>query len=219
MRLRIIAATSACATALLLTLGGPAQAAAPSEQDAAFLRAAHQSNLAEIATGQQAQQKASSQVVKDLGARFVADHTRLDAAVTDAAATLGVSLPDAPNPEQQAAAARLDAASGQEYDALWISIQLDAHMKAMANGEKEIAQGSDPLAVQVARDAAPVIAAHHHALEEAARELGVPTRVDTGTGGQVAGSVSARAVPLALLALGMLLLVAGRRALRSSASR
>jgi putative membrane protein len=67
----------------------PAQAA-PSAQDTRFLRAAHQSNLAEIATGQLAQQKATNPTVRDLGARFVTDHTPLDQALQQTAAALGV---------------------------------------------------------------------------------------------------------------------------------
>jgi putative membrane protein len=220
MSLRALAAATACAAALLLTTGGAAQAAAaPSEQDNAFLVAAHQSNLAEIATGNQAQQKAQSQAVKDLGAQFVADHTRLDQALQQVATTLNVELPDAPNEEQQAAAARLEATSGDQYDALWLSIQMDQHMKAMANGEKEIADGSDETVIQLARDAAPVIASHHDGIEAAGRELGVPTGVDSGTGGQLADESPARAPALALIAFGMLLVVAGGFVLKARATR
>ncbi|GAA3351994.1 hypothetical protein GCM10020358_84160 [Amorphoplanes nipponensis] len=210
MLLRRAAAVAGVATVLLLP--ATAATAAPSDQDTAFLRAAHQSNLAEIATGRLAQQQAGSDRVKELGARWVADHTKLDTALRDTAGTLGVDLPDAPNAEQRALARRYQAASGAAFDKLWVPTQMDAHMKAMQLGEKELAQGGDAQAKKVAQDAAPVVAAHHDLLDDAARELGVPARIDTGTGGQAARS----SVPSALGfgALGLLLLGAALVLLR-----
>ena len=205
--------------ALTLGLAGmflvPATAApaAPSDQDAAYLRAAHQSNLAEIAGGRLAQQKGRSQEVKDLGARFVADHTKLDAAVRQTASQLDVDLPSAPNEQQQAVAARYQQASGDDFDALFVSTQMDAHMKAMANGRKEIARGTDAAAKKNAQDAAPVIALHHDLLNDAARDLGVPAGIGTGTGGEAASRTFSAPV-VALLSLGVLLLAAAVLLLR-----
>jgi putative membrane protein len=196
---------------------GTAASAAPSAQDTTYLRAAHQSNLAEIAGGTIARQKAESQQVKDLGARFVADHTKLDSALKQTASALGVTLPSAPNAEQRALAARYDAASAEQFDALFIATQMDAHMKAMRLGETEIADGSDARAKKAAQSAAPVVASHHSALEAAARDLGVPDTINTGTGGQAAADTTG---PLAitlivtglLLTAGALLLFRRRRA-------
>lgn len=186
--------------------------AAPSNQDATYLKAAHQSNLAEIAGGQIAQQKGNSQQVKDLGARFVADHTKLDTAVKSAASKLGVDLPSAPNAQQQAVAKRYQAASGKSFDSLYVSTQMDGHMAAMANGEKEISNGSDATAKQNAQDAAPVIASHHDALNAAARDLGVPSRIGTGTGGLAAHHTFTTQV-VGLITIGAMLLVVGAVAL------
>jgi putative membrane protein len=194
------------AAALLLINVTPAQAA-PSPQDTAFLQAAHQSNLAEIAGGTLAQQKGQSQQVKDLGARFVTDHTTLDNSLKQVAQALGVTLPDAPNADQQALAARYQATNGTAFDTLFISTQMDAHMAAMANGKTELAQGSDPQAKQVAQTAAPVIAGHHDQLTAAARALGVPTGVDSGSGGAAATNRSAL-VPGSLIVLGLALIIA-----------
>ena len=67
---------------------------------------AHQSNLTEIAAGKAAQQKATSQKVRDLGQMFITDHTANDAKLRSAAKTLGVTLPGSPNAQQRAALAR-----------------------------------------------------------------------------------------------------------------
>jgi putative membrane protein len=198
-------------------LGATAAQAAPSTQDTSFLKAAHQSNLAEIATGQLAQQKGVSQQVKDLGARFVADHTQLDQSLRQTATALGVSLPGSPNATQQALAARLQAASGTTFDQLFVSGQMTAHMAAMRLGETELASGSDAQAKQVATASAPVIKSHHDALNAAAQALGVPTNVNTGSGGRAAPR-RPYGIAIALLAFGALIAALGTRRLRLARS-
>ncbi len=80
-------------------------------------------------------------------------------------------------------------------------------MKAMALGQKEISQGSDDAAQKAARDAAPVIASHHELLDDAARSLGVPSSIGTGTGGEAAARPFTAPV-IGLFSLGALLLAA-----------
>ena len=192
----------------LLLVPGTAAQAAPNDQDAAYLKAAHQSNLAEIAGGKIAQQKAQSQQAKDLGERFIADHTKLDQSVRQAASALGVDLPSAPNAEQRALAARYQAAPADDFDALYISTQMDSHMKTMALGKKELADGQDAQAKKVAQSAAPVVAAHHEALDAAARDLGVPSGVNSGTGG-LADDNGLSTGAISLIGLGALLVAGG----------
>ena len=218
MLIRRLAAVTAV-TGLLL-LPGTAALAAPSDQDTSYLRAAHQSNLTEIAGGRIAQQKGQSEQVKDLGARFVADHTKLDAALRATASDLGVDLPSEPNAEQKALAARYQAASADDFDALFVSTQMDAHMKAMRLGQTEISNGSDDAAQKVARDAAPVIASHHELLDNAASDLGVPAGVNSGTGGTADnGGLSPTAVGLvgfgAVLVAAAAFLLLRRRTVRA----
>jgi putative membrane protein len=100
-----------------------------SEQDRVFLRGAHQSNLAEIATGKLAQSKGSSAEVKQLGALLIADHTKLDASLRKVADAANVSLPQQPNAEQRALQAKLQAASGDDFDAMFVAGQLEGHAK------------------------------------------------------------------------------------------
>src|SRR5207237_7367807 len=132
----------------------------------------------------------------------------LDSALRKTASALDVDLPSAPNAAQQAIAARYQAASGSSFDSLFISTQMDSHMAAMTAGQTELSRGSDTQAKTVARNAAPVIASHHSALNDAAQSLGVPSRIDTGTGGQAAHRAFTGPVT-GLLTLGVLLLIAG----------
>jgi putative membrane protein len=198
-----VATLAAAVVGALAVAAGPATAA-PSQQDIQFLQQAHQTNLAEIAAGTLAQQKGDSQIVRDLGARFVSDHTSLDQALRSVAQALGVQLPATPNPQQQAVAAQLRAASGAAFDSLFVTTQFAGHTQAMRAGQTQIAQGSDPRAIKVATDAAPVIAAHHMALQDAARTLGIPLSVDAGTGGQAAPDRPYQASGALLLSGGVL---------------
>ncbi len=156
------------------TTAAPAAVVQPSEQDTAWMIAAHQANLAEIATGKMAQDKGSSAEVKGLGQRFVTDHTKLDASLTALAQKLNVTLPAEPNAEQKAVADKLQAAAaGDAFDKMWIEQQLAAHTKSMKATQQEIDKGEAAQVKQAAEAAMPVITAHHEALMKAAPDFGV----------------------------------------------
>lgn len=196
--------------AILLSLGGavPAFAAgtALNAQDKAYLTGAHQSNLAEIATGTMAEKKGSSAEIKKLGAMLVADHTKLDANLRKVAATAKVSLPKAPNAQQRALGAKLATLSGESFDSTFVTGQLTGHAKAMALGKKEMSNGSDPAVMKDATAAAPVIAKHHDMFMQQAESMNLPTSVDAG----LAGTAPHRGMlPIALLAGGTILVAAG----------
>jgi putative membrane protein len=164
--------------------GASTSTAALNAQDRAWLVAAHQSNLTEIQAGQAAQQKATSSVVKEHGALFIRDHTRLDAALSQVAKAAGVTLPSAPNAQQQATLASVAAKSGSAFDSAWLSSQLAGHRQAKAAGQAELANGSDPAVLAAAKSSAPVVQMHLTMLEQATGTA--PSGANAGTGGQAA---------------------------------
>jgi len=181
----LVVLSLAPATAAHSAMSAP-QAAAPSTQDQQFLKAIHQVNLMEIAAGNLAQQKGANQQVKDLGARFVTDHTQLDQTVQNTAKSVGVSLPNAPSAEQESVLKQLRGLSGNAFDTQWVSSQLTGHAQAMQLVQSELSQGVDSMVKQVAQDALPVLQAHHEALVALAQRLGVtvpgtPSPSATGT--------------------------------------
>lgn len=178
MFLRRIATVLAAAG--LLAVPASAAYAEPTDQDAEFLRAAHQANLAEIAGGRIAWQKTTDETVKDLAATFMRDHIRLDADLTIAARQLSVSLPQQPNEEQQALAARYRAAGPETFDEYFISTQLEAHRTALRLAEEQIQNGTDPLVKELAEKATPVIAQHHEMLVAAAADEDMPGYTKAG---------------------------------------
>jgi putative membrane protein len=203
--LRRLALIGVAGAGIALTAAGVAGAsakAAPNAQDRAFLVAAHQSNLAEIAAGKAAQQKATTNVVREHGELFIRDHTRLDAGLQDKAKTLGVTLPSAPSPAQQASLAAVTAKSGSAFDTAWLNQQLASHRASLAAGNKELAAGSDPTAKGVATTAAPVVKSHLAMLEQATGTS--PTGANAGTGGQAADTTGGIRTSWVLLGLGLI---------------
>jgi putative membrane protein len=199
--IRRIAVTIMAVTAAV-ALTAPAAQAAPSGQDQAWMVFAHQGNLAEIAAGQAAVAQGSTDMVKQFGQMLIDDHTTLDANLTAAAGQLGVTLPGAPTPEQQAALASVTAKSGAAFDTAWITLQIPAHRATLAAGATELASGSDPTVKSLASASAPVVQHHLDELVAAAPQYGVPTSVSAGTGGQAASSATGPGI--ALVALGLL---------------
>ena len=84
--------------------------------DKLLLTKVRQADLWEIPTGQQAQQKATSPIVKQVGAVLAANHQALDKIVLQLGAELNVTLPNTPNPQQQGWLADLAAKTGPAYD-------------------------------------------------------------------------------------------------------
>jgi putative membrane protein len=211
MSLRRLSTVLVLGIVTLLGSAGAAQAGTSqlSDQDRAFLQGAHQSNLAEITTGKMATTKAQSQQVKDFGAMLVADHTKLDATVRELAGRMNVSLPDAPNAAQRALAVRLQNASGDEFDAIFITGQITGHRMALQLGQRELSNGSDAAVKNAAASAAPVIARHLQMAVAEARNQGLPVSIQAGRLGTAQAPDRDFGAPLVLALGGVVLIASG----------
>jgi putative membrane protein len=158
---------------LLVLAPTPVQAAGPSPEDAAFLVAAHQGGLAEIAAGRIAWQKTTTPEVKTVAGALMRDHIRLNAAIYHEARKLRVYLPSQPTPEQQSLIRTYEAAGADTFDEHFILTQLAAHRATMELISGHLEEDGDPSVKALARRAAPVIAAHHLLLREAAEAEGI----------------------------------------------
>ncbi|EXG81029.1 DUF4142 domain-containing protein [Cryptosporangium arvum] len=97
------------------------------EADKQLLIKVRQAGLWEIPSGEQAQQKAESPIVKAVGRQLAADHRKLDDSVRKLAADLDVVLPSTPSELQQGWMAELSKASGADYDRLFADRLRAAH--------------------------------------------------------------------------------------------
>ena len=139
----------------------------------------------------------------------IADHKAAMAKLTTVAKTLGVTLPTAPNAEQQAQAATLKATSTDAFDLAYSEIQVAGHQKSIANTDTEIAGGADQTVKDYATYYLPVAQMHLTMAQSAVTNLGgTPGEVPAGTGGQAATtSGTTEGVEIGLLVVGGALLV------------
>ena len=183
--------------------------------DKTWIVAAHQSNLAEIAAGTDAQKNATSKDVSALGKMLVTDHTKLDKSLTSLASKYDVTLPASPNAAQKSALASVKQNSGSAYDKAWVRAQTTGHLQAKAATAKEIAGGSASDVLAAARTATPVVQHHIDELASISSDLGItsPTSVNGGTGGQAAsGGISGPG--MAVVAVGLSLIAAAAYTVR-----
>ena len=173
-------------TAAVLLLPGGTATAAPSEQDHAFLRAVHDINLAEISAGELALRRSATDEIRRHARLFVADHKRLDAELRTLATRLSVSLPSAPGRARQMQVKQLSGRSGDRFDTAWLAQQITMHRQGVQAVRRQIANGSDPQVTALARQVAPVVAAHLAILQETANGR-TPDAVEGGAGGESAG--------------------------------
>ncbi|GAA4568626.1 DUF4142 domain-containing protein [Planotetraspora kaengkrachanensis] len=140
------------------------------EQDRTFLLAAHQGNLAEIKAGQVAQKQATTEAVRDMGARLIRDHKALDDDGGRVADQVGVALPDEPSDEQQVALEQVSGKKGAEFDRAWVASQITGHRKTLTAVATELSNGSSEQVKRLARDAKPVVQEHLDLLESIQRQ-------------------------------------------------
>ncbi|MCW2916497.1 MAG: hypothetical protein JWN52_4565 [Actinomycetia bacterium] len=100
--------------------------------DRLLLVKVRQAGLWEMPVGQQAQQRARSEKVKEVGRRIATEHGELDTDVRTVAGQLGVVLPSRPNDDQQSWMAELTLKSGDDYDRTFVKRLRAAHGKVFA---------------------------------------------------------------------------------------
>lgn len=192
------------AAALMAVIGAGPVAAAPNDQDISYITSNGQTNLAEIAIGELALQRAQNDSTRELAQMTLTDHQAALAKLQVVADELGVPLPGAPNPEQQANAALLSSVDTAAFDATYAQIQVAGHQKSIQGTNAEIAGGSDPAVVQYATGYLPVATHHLEMAQEVVAEVGgAPTAVPAGTAGLAAST------PSSTVAAQLLLVVAG----------
>lgn len=102
------------------------------DNDRLLLTKVRQAGLWEMPTGQQAQQRAGSEKVKEVGRHLAAEHGVLDADVRSVAAQLGVVLPSTPSAQQQGWMQELSGKTGDDYDRTFVNRLRAAHGKVFA---------------------------------------------------------------------------------------
>jgi putative membrane protein len=140
---------------------GAGQPAGPvSEQDSKFSVEAASGGMMEVQLGELAQQKASSQRVKDFGAMMVRDHTKANDELKSLAGMKNITLPPAPGEDHMDHIKKLSEKSGKEFDRDYMKMMVDDHQDDVDKFEKMSKDATDPDLKAFATKTLPVLKAH-----------------------------------------------------------
>ena len=142
-------------------------------EDAAqhFIKDAVEGNLAEVKVGELAQQKGSSQGVKDFGALLVKDHGAANDKARQVAQTLGVTAPEAPGMKQKSMYDMLKMRSQEKFDAAFVKGMVKDHQEDIAKYQKEADSGSGP-AADYAKQVLPDLRKHLQMAQQLQQQMG-----------------------------------------------
>ena len=135
----------------------------PADRD--LLIKVRQAGLWEGPTGQQAQQRASSARVREVGRLISAEHADLDARVREVSARLGVPLPNQPSDQQKAWIDEINSRSGSDFDRTFVQLLRAAHGKVLPVIAQVRVSTRNDLIRQFATTSAQFVTRHHEYLE------------------------------------------------------
>jgi putative membrane protein len=128
--------------------------------DEEWLMMSIQGDRFEIQGGNLAQKKATTQIVRDLGARLVKDHTKSLQDATDVADQLGIDVPDKPSPSQQWELRAVAQFQGADFDKWYSDLEVQDHLQDIQETQDEIDKGCNDQIKQLADDDLPVLQQH-----------------------------------------------------------
>jgi putative membrane protein len=132
-----------------------------SQQDQTFLQQAQEANLTEIAEAKVALTHSSDIATQEFALWMIGDHSAQAAQLTSIASQFGVSLPTAPNANDQAMIAQLGAQTGSAFDQAYAQEELQGHQQVIADFQKEISSGQNTEVISLASAGLPIIEAHN----------------------------------------------------------
>ena len=137
------------------------EATAPvSEEDSKFAVMAASGGMMEVQVGELAQQKASSQRVKDFGAMMVRDHTKANDELKNLAGMKNITVPPAPGEDHMDQITNLSKKSGREFDREYMKMMVDDHQEDIDEFEKCSNNSKDADLKAFAAKTLPVLRTH-----------------------------------------------------------
>ena len=124
--------------------------------------------MAEMDAGELAESKGGSKAIRSAGAMLYRDHETLDTTMIAAANALHLVLPTHQTLQQVLTGDRLSNEEGHLFDHDFTASMMSAHQSMIAATRDEIAHGSSPAVVSLARQALPVLGRHLKLMEDAA---------------------------------------------------
>ena len=124
-----------------------------------FVDAATEAGIAEVVTGNLAQEKSQSADIKQFAQQMVTDHTKANQELGDIARKLDISVPDEAALTYKVKKMILEWRE-ESFDRSYVNNQVDAHEKAVELFKKEAASSDKPELKAFASDKLPTL--QHH---------------------------------------------------------
>ncbi len=153
-----------------------AQSNSLSATDRMFMQKAGEGGMAEVQLGQLAEQKASSQAVKDFGQRMATDHGQADDKLKSVATSKGVTLPTALNAKDKALYDRLSGLSGSAFDREYMRAMVRDHKMDISEFQKESNGGQDSDVKSFASSTLPTLQDHLSQAQQVESKVGASAR-------------------------------------------
>ncbi|MDQ6708895.1 MAG: DUF4142 domain-containing protein [Acidobacteriota bacterium] len=149
------------ASGVLLICGGAASAEDKGKAiDNHFAAKAAQGGMAEVKLGQLAQDKGSSDSVKQFGKKMVEDHSKANDQLKSVAAKENITLPADVDAKDQAIYDRLSKLSGADFDRAYARDMVRDHKQDIAEFQKEANKGKDDAIKNFASQTLPTLQEH-----------------------------------------------------------
>jgi putative membrane protein len=152
-------------------VGAQGEPASAFEQS--YLYQATEAQQAQVALGQMAVQKASSDQVKQYGARMVQDHQRVSEELTKLTSQEGMRETGELSMPHQRIQRMLSQLSGKEFDKAYMAFIVRDHMRAVENWEKRGPMLADPRIVHWMAGLLPILKDHLERGRAIAASIGV----------------------------------------------
>ena len=111
--------------------------------DHSFVEKAAMGGMAEVELGNLAQQKASSDQVKQFASRMVQDHSKANDELKQIASSKGIDVPTALDKKHRGDVDRLGKLSGAQFDRAYMSHMVDDHKKDVSDFKKAASSAKD----------------------------------------------------------------------------
>ena len=128
--------------------------------DDLWLKMYVQTNLFEIAGGEAALERATTDEVRELATRMVAEHTAALQEALALAEKLGIDVPDEPSPLQGWALRAVATFEGGDFDVWFADLQVEGHRQAIMEAEFEASEGCNRKVRALAAASVPVLQEH-----------------------------------------------------------
>lgn len=147
-----------------------------------FAMKAAEGGMLEVKLSQLAQQKATSQEVKDLARKLEQDHTQANNQLMAVARQKNINLPNDLQGEPQEIYQAFQRLEGKDFDNAYILFNIKDHLKDVMMFQKEARSGTDPEIKQWATQTLPTLQQHTAHIRTVAQASGVPVDALAGMG-------------------------------------